>query len=247
MTTALLLDAVTNLQTQEDGLDYRQTHPLQIAMCLRALMSHHEPMSVTFENRQMVVQVVDVDSRNRTFTFTFGNVDADNVALLEADALSFSNLPGTIETRFVTYGAKRVRYDNRHAFEASFPSALIHVQRRQHFRVHTPVIDPFLALGVNTHGARFRTELQDMSLGGVALRTNDPRFANIALGTVLHDVELQLGHFGTLHMDLEVMSPRHSTNARGDALYIIGCRFIERSGVAKRLLQRVIMQLECKH
>jgi len=52
---------------------------------------------------------------------------------------------------------------------------------------------------------------------------------------------------GTLHVDLEVMSPRQSANARGNALYIIGCRFVERSGIAERLLQRVIVQLECKH
>jgi len=247
MTTAFVLDAETALQTQEDGPDYRQQHPLQIAMCLRALMGRHERLNIAFENRQMFVEVLEVDSRHATFTFSFGNVDADNAAMVEADQLSFSSLPGAIETRFVTYGAKRVYFNNRPAFEASFPSTLIHVQRRQHFRVHTPIMDPFVAVGTNAHGAHFRFELQDMSLGGVAVRTHDSRYANIATGTILHDVELQLGHFGSVKLDLEVMAPREAKNAKGDALYVIGCRFVERNGVADRLLQRVIMHLECKH
>ena len=246
MTTALLLDADTTFQTQEGVSEYRQQHPLQIAMCLRSLMQRHEHLNVECGGQQFLAQVLEVDSRNGTFTFTAGNVEADNVAVLMADQLTFRSVPGAIQTRFSTTGANKARFDNQPAFESYFPASLLHVQRREHFRVQTPVMEPFLALGSNKGGARFKLEIQDMSLGGVALRTHDVHFGTCEIGAILHAVELQLGHYGSLNVNLEVMSPRQLTTASGDIVYVLGCRYHERSSVAERLLQRVIMQLQCK-
>ena len=220
-------------------------HPLQIAMCLRKVMAHHDRMTVTFENGgEYTLRILDVDSRAGRFTFDASNVDADNIALLDSGTLSFSSLPGTIQTHFKTGGASKVHFDERPAFEAAFPSALYFAQRREHFRVHTPTIDPFTAFGVAPGGSTYQFELYDMSLGGIALKTSEKCFDEWVLGTVLHSVNLQLGHFDSVTVDLEVMSPRCMTNPKGETLHVIGCRFIDRPASAERLLQRVIMQLE---
>ncbi len=238
-------DFRVDVATPTADAEYWHHHPLQVAMCLRKVMAHHDRMKVAFEDgREYTLRILDVDSREGRFTFDASNVDADNVALLASDALSFSSLPGTIQTQFKTNGAVKVRYDERTAFEVDFPSALYFAQRREHFRVHTPTIDPFTAFGVAPGGATYQLELFDMSLGGIALKTSEKFFAECVLGTVLHGVNLQLGHFESVTVDLEVMSPRRMTNPKGETVHIIGCRFIDRPASAERLLQRVIMQLE---
>ena len=78
-----------------------------------------------------------------------------------------------------------------------------------------PLLDPYIASGPYESGGSFRLELQDLSLGGVALKTADARFGSLESGTVLRDVTLQLGSFGTLRLDLEIVAPRLVDDAEG--------------------------------
>jgi flagellar brake protein len=246
MTAALLLDADVADTHHDADSNFAQRHPLQIAVCLRNLLSGQDFVTVEYNGRQIVTQVLDVDSRNARFIFDAGSVAEDNAALPRARELSFRSLPGGIRTEFTTPGATPVTFDGLPAFEAPFPSLLYYVQRREFFRVQTPLLDPYMASGPYESGGSFRLELQDLSLGGVALKTADPRFGSLETGTVLRDVSLQLGSFGTLQLDLEIVAPRLVTTPKGDQRFVIGCKFVGTLGQAERTLQRVVTQLETK-
>ncbi len=226
--------------------DYAQHHPLQIAVCLRHLVAGQDFVTVEFDGRQIVTQILDVDSRNARFVFDAGSVADDNDALPDAPQLTFRSLPGGIRTEFSTSAATPVMFEGLPAFEAPFPALLYYVQRREFFRVQTPVLDPYVASGPFVDGSPFRAELQDISLGGVALKTGETRLGSVAIGTILRDVSLQLGSFGTLQLDLEVVAPRQLTTQKGDQRFVLGCRFVETPGTAERTLQRVVTQLETK-
>ncbi|MFM0187350.1 flagellar brake protein [Paraburkholderia nemoris] len=246
MNAALLLDADLAEQTTDADSRFAQRHPLQIAVCLRKLMAGQDFVTVEFNGRQIVTQVLEVDSRNARFIFDAGSTELDNYALPSARQLIFRSLPGGIRTEFTTLNADPIMFEGRPAFEAAFPSLLYYVQRREFFRVQTPVLDPYIASGPYVDGGSFRLELQDLSLGGVALKTADTRFGSLESGTVLRDVTLQLGSFGTLLLDLEIVAPRQSTTPKDDVRFVIGCKFVTTSGPAERILQRVVTQLETK-
>lgn len=232
--------------TQQIDPDFAQRHPLQIAVCLRNLAAGQDFVTVEFGGRQIVTQLLDVDSRNARFIFDAGSVADDNNALPIARQLTFRSLPGGIRTEFTTPGATAVTFEGLPAFEAPFPALLYYVQRREFFRVPTPVLDPYIASGPYADGGTFRLELQDLSLGGIALKTADTRFGELEAGTVLRDVSLQLGGFGTLRLDLEIVAPRRLTTPKGDRRFVIGCKFVGTIGPAERTLQRVVTQLETK-
>ena len=248
MIADLLLDADLAEQTTDADSTFAQRHPLQIAVCLRKLMAGQDFVTVEFNGRQIVTQMLDVDSRNARFIFDAGSTEMDNYALPAARQLIFRSLPGGIRTEFMTLNADPIQFEGRPAFEAAFPSLLYYVQRREFFRVQTPVLDPYIAFGpfVDGDGGSFRMELQDLSLGGVALKTADERFGSLESGTVLRDVTLQLGSFGTLRLDLEIVAPRQLTKPKGDRRFVIGCKFVQTPGLAERTLQRVVTQLETK-
>ncbi|MFM0010434.1 flagellar brake protein [Paraburkholderia sediminicola] len=246
MIADLLLDADLAEQTTDADSTFAQRHPLQIAVCLRKLMAGQDFVTVEFNGRQIVTQVLDVDSRNARFIFDAGSTEQDNYALPSARQLIFRSLPGGIRTEFTTLNADPIMFEGRPAFEASFPSLLYYVQRREFFRVQTPVLDPYIASGPYVDGGSFRLELQDLSLGGVALKTADAHFGSLESGTVLRDVTLQLGSFGTLALDLEIVAPRQLTTPKGDLRFVIGCKFVKTPGPAERVLQRVVTQLETK-
>ncbi|HZZ09361.1 MAG TPA: flagellar brake protein [Paraburkholderia sp.] len=225
---------------------YAQRHPLQIAVCLRQLVAGLDFVTVEFGGRQIVTQLLDVDSRNARFVFDAGSMADDNRALPSASQLVFRSLPGGIRTEFTTPRATAIMFDGRPAFETSFPSLLYSVQRREFFRVQTPVLDPYTASGPYADGGSFRLELQDLSLGGVALKTADARFGALESGCVLRDVTLQLGDFGTLRLDLQIVAQRHMLTAKGDQRFVIGCQFVTTPGPAERTLQRIVTHLETK-
>lgn len=119
----------------------------------------------------------------------------------------FRSLPGGIRVEFTAHAAEAVVFEGRLAFEAPLPAVLYYVQRREYFRVQTPALDPYVVSGRYVGGDPFKVEMQDLSLGGVALRTANVRFGSLEAGCVLQDVILQLGDFGTLRLDLKVVAP----------------------------------------
>lgn len=246
MIADLQLEADVAETTHDADSSFAQCHPLQIAVCLRNLMAGQDFVTVEFGGRQIVTQILDVDSRNARFVFDAGSMVEDNRALPGASQLTFRSLPGGIRAEFMTLNATQIAFDGLPAFEVPFPSLLFYVQRREFFRVQTPVLDPYTANGSYEDGGSFRLDLQDLSLGGIALKTADARFGSLEAGTVLRAVTLQLGGFGTLRLDLEIVAPRQLTTPKGDQRYVIGCKFIETPGSAERTLQRIVTQLETK-
>ncbi|MDR5759527.1 flagellar brake protein [Caballeronia sp. LZ035] len=245
--TAELTFADTAARPSQIDARYALRHPLQMALCLRGLVARRDFLVAGFEGGQIVTQLLDVDSRRARFVFDYGGARSDNAALAAADSLTFRSHPGGIRTEFVTGRATPVSFEGRPAFEAAFPALLYFVQRREFHRVETPVGEPFVASGIDAEGEPFDLDLQDMSLGGIALRTSDPRFAALPRGTVWNDVTLQMGAFSLVTVHLEIVAPRQAITPSGEARTVLGCRFNDLSGRAERTLQRVITQLESRN
>jgi flagellar brake protein len=108
------------------------------------------------------------------------------------------------------------------------------------------VLDPFICSGELPNGERFRFEVNDLSLGGVALRTMDERVASMEVGVILQSVELHFSNPGKVVLDLQLMSNRQTVNSKGDLRYTLGFKFMSLPGSAENTLQRLITQLEIK-
>ena len=204
------INPIDPINTQASDIDerYAQRHPLQIAVSLRSLVARGDFLTVEFNHTQTVTQLLDVDSRRARFVFDVSGTLGRDAALPNADSLMFRSQPSGIYTEFGTGRAARTIFEGRPAFEAPFPTLLYHVQRREYHRVETPTSDPFIATGCDEAGEAFQLEVHDLSLGGVALRSISTRLASLERGTFWRDVTLQMGGYGTVTLDLEIVSPR---------------------------------------
>ncbi|SAK96853.1 YcgR family protein [Caballeronia hypogeia] len=241
---SLTHESAEKTQVWETDDRYAQRFTAQIALCLRSILSRGDFLTVEFEGTQLVTQLLEVDSRSARFVFDLGGAPRDNRELIHADELMFRSQPSGIRTRFVTGRAVTTTFEGRPAFEAPFPDVLHYVQRREYYRVDAPMFDAFIASGADEAGASFQFELQDLSLGGVALRTRETRFESLEHGTLWKEVSLQVGKLGSVPVDLEVVAPRQVVTRTGERRTVLGCRFVELKGSAERVLQRAITQLE---
>ena len=246
MIADLLLDINIDDDVGAAPSEFALRHPLQIAICLRTLAARHHFMSVEFGDRQMITQLLHIDSSNARFVFDLGSLAVNNHVLLEAPNLIFRGLPDGVRTGFVTRSAELTTFEGRLAFEASFPEILYHVQRREYFRVETPMLQPYSVIGKFSDDSAFQFDVKDLSLGGVALTSSDAILGEIEIGTRLEGVTLHLGAFGALRLTIEVVSPRRAILPNGERRFVAGCRFIDLPPTSERTLQRVVTYLEAR-
>jgi c-di-GMP-binding flagellar brake protein YcgR len=226
--------------------DFGRRNPLEIGVQLRNLVNRGDFLTVEYAGGQLVTRLLDVDVRERTFTFDWGALPEQNKGLLAAPRCKFHAAPEGVRVEFGTAMPRETCFEGLPAFEADFPEVLYYVQRREYFRVDAPILDPYMCSGRLPAGDTFRFEVHDLSLGGVGMRTTDERVAELPMGTRLQDCELSLGALGRLSLDLQLVSHRSTSLPNGTQRYQLGFRFLTLPGSAENTLQRLITQLEMK-
>lgn len=231
----------------DDGApDFGRRNPLEIGVQLRNLVNRGDFLTAEYAGGQLVTRLLDVDVRERTFTFDWGALPEQNKGLLAAPRCQFHATPDGVRVDFVTASPRETRFEGMPAFEADFPEVLFYIQRREYFRVDAPILDPYMCTGRLPDGSTFRFEVHDLSLGGVGMRTSDARVAELPMGTRMMDCELALGALGRLSLDLQLVSHRATALPNGTQRYQLGFRFLTLPGNAENTLQRLITQLEMK-
>lgn len=236
----------TDEADEQRAYHFGRRNPLEIGVQLRNLANRGDFLTVQYKNGQLVTRILDVDVRERTFLFDWGAFAEQNRGLLASPSNTFRAAPEGVRVEFSTATPTETRFEGMAAFEASFPEVLFYMQRREYFRVETPILEPFSCRGRLPDGEVFRFEVHDISLGGIGLRTTNERAAELPLGLVMPDVEIHLNANGTLVLALELVSLSATALPNGGQRFQLGMRFVSLPGAAENTLQRLITQLEMR-
>jgi c-di-GMP-binding flagellar brake protein YcgR len=220
------------------------SNPLEIGGLLRSLANQRDVLTADYAEWHIITRILDVDIAARTFIFDRDANQSKNESVLKADRCAFHATPRGIRVEFMIGRVQHVVFEGKPAFQARFPSVLLFLQRREYFRVPTPVLNPYLCSGSLPNGEHFRAEIVDLSLGGVALRMMDDHLGNLETGTVLHDAELHFTSQSPIVLDLEFVSYRSLDNDAGSSRFILGFKFLSLPGPTENVLQRLIARLE---
>jgi c-di-GMP-binding flagellar brake protein YcgR len=234
-----------SLDAGHSGPDYARRNPLEIGVQLRNLVNRGDFLTVQYPGGQLVTRLLDVDVGARTFTFDWGALAEQNAGILAASHCTFaaaapacaSSSPPARRARRATRAARVRRRIPRGA--DVHPAARV-LPRRCAGRRSVPVSRQA------ADGEGFVFEVQNLSLGGVGLRTIDERVETLEVGTLLPEVELELNGHGKLSLDLRLVSQRSTQLPNGSRRHQLGFRFMSLPGSAENTLQRLITQLEMK-
>jgi c-di-GMP-binding flagellar brake protein YcgR len=150
-----------------------------------------------------------------------------------------------VKLQFHAQCSELTQFDGQPAVRVRLPRTLLRLQRRENYRVKTPILRPPLC-HVPAAAGRPSAELRvsDLSCGGLALtiRPGEPRLDS---GMVVTDCVLLLpGLEETIGVDLEVRHTADSMDSTGRALRACGCRFVDLPGPAETMIQRYILAVE---
>ena len=126
---------------------------------------------------------------------------------------------------------------------ADLPDEVIHLQRRHFPRLDAP-LGPVLQAEFMLHGKTRVMHVEDLSLGGLGLRTSAREGAALMRGQRLERVRLELGQSALLVVQLAICSRRpYRSFLAGEQLHF-GCRFIDLPAAAGEVLQQLLVQFD---
>lgn len=233
------------LNHEENLESFAITFRREVVFYLRQLINDGERINVVFnEGKDTVLTVLlDVNEEEDTLIFDWGGSESANRRLLESKRTIFSASPHGVRNQFVTTRIWETSYKKRPAFATTIPGKYVRMQRREFFRMMLPITQrrPCTFTSAET-GKPWEMLAVDIGLGGVGMEAEAASLP-FEIGQTLQRVQIDLGKFGKLVVDLEIRYA--GTVARGAKQFCrLGCHFVKLNNAQETDLQRFVTQVQ---
>jgi c-di-GMP-binding flagellar brake protein YcgR len=241
------------MHTHDDSLmenwhDFEIDSRREIVSLLRAIGEKNQliRMLVRGEADVCVTSILDIDPDTNSLYFDCSIDPEQNRRILEASRLSFETTLDRIRILFTTEGAEETTYDGGKALQVAIPPSLIRLQRREFYRMPTPVSNPVRAtipIPPELGGGSAVVPLADISVGGIAILDNKMVLGN-TIGHKYLGCRIDLPDIGIVTTGLRVRNSMELTLLNDKSNRRLGCEFIDISRGNLALVQRYITKLE---
>ena len=171
---------------------------------------------------------------------------ADNRRISESNRLVFVSSHLQIKVQFIASHASSVVYQGHAAFYLPLPDSLYRLQRREYYRLMTPVIKPLRCV-IDKKDIPDRKPLEfiimDISCGGVGLTCLESD-TELTPGLSYPDCKIELPGIGTIKGTIEVKNLVELTSQSGTVYKRAGCEFKNLDGASIILLQRYVTNMQ---
>jgi c-di-GMP-binding flagellar brake protein YcgR len=234
------------LESELDRFRVRDTTAIQ--RILSHLARHNRQTIIYFNNGEdfLLSAVVGYDPKTEKLYLDCGTDQNINQRLLCTEKCVAVSAHNQVPVRFSISHLAMEERQGYPAFVVPQPKTLIRVQRREFFRVATPVANPLICHFSAADGSSFEATVLDISLGGMALREHPEIPAEtLAIGQQIPSCRIELPGQGLIETGFEVRNV-HSNNNRTKKPWV-GCRFFRLNARMTTRLQRYIHKLEFEH
>ena len=169
-----------------------------------------------------------------------------NERILKASRISFETTLDKIRILFAGDGATETMFENGPALKIALPATLVRLQRREFYRMATPVSNPVCAIipmPEELGGDTAIFPLSDISCGGIAILDNKLVLGN-TIGNNYEGCRIDLPDIGMVTATLQIRNSLDLTLLNNKSNRRLGCHFIDISRGNLAMVQRYITKLE---
>lgn len=220
----------------------------EIIFILRGLLASTDHLTIYFNEGQdfLLSAVIQVDDEGLVLDYG-GNMEA-NARALAAERLFCVTTHDKIRIQFALRGLRQIVYEGRPAFRAALPESVLRLQRREYYRLTTPIAHPIKCqIPVMKEGGLCTTVMEanvvDISGGGLAMMV-PPVGLIFSSGDVFENCRIELPDVGVVITTLEVRNVFDVTLRTGSQVARAGCQFANLPGPMLTLIQRYIIKVE---
>lgn len=232
----------------ENQSPYQVESRREIIALLRGFKEKNQLISMFINNgaEVFITSVLEVDDTNNVVIIDSAPGVEANQRIVDAPQVFFDGLLDRISIQFSSSRLQRTSFEQRPALQMLIPSNLIRLQRRENYRINTPVSSPIkclIPMLVDELAYLGKFSLVDISCGGIAI-LDDQRLLDITIGTRHTDCQIDLPGVGLLEINIEIRNSQDLTLLNGRTTRRLGCAFLNLSSRTLATVQRYIMKLE---
>ncbi|OWW21322.1 flagellar brake protein [Noviherbaspirillum denitrificans] len=242
----------TNKFGTEDVSPYQVHSRREIVGLLRSM--HERNQLVTMQAaggaEAVVTSILDVDEEAGIVVVDRAPSNTLNQRLLGSDNISFETVLDNIRILFFSNKMRECLYDNLPALYIAIPPSLIRLQRREYYRVTTPVANPVRCTiripaddESGAPGTTVIVTLKDISGGGVGV-IDEKKMLDNTIGRIYADCRIDIPGGTVVNCKLQVRNSHDLTLTSGKSIRKVGCMFVNLPSAMLAAVQRYITKLE---
>ncbi len=232
----------------ENWHDFEVSSRREIIALLRSIGEKNQlvRMLIQGEADVCVTSVLDVDPDTNSVILDRSIDNAQNLRILRGQRISFETSLDKIRILFSGEGVTETMFENAPALKLALPLSLIRLQRREFYRMATPVSNPVSAMiqmPDDLGGGTVGFPLSDISCGGIAILDNKLVLGD-TIGINYEGCRIDLPEIGAVTTTLQVRNSVDLTLLNNKTNRRLGCHFIDISRGNLAMVQRYITKLE---
>ncbi len=232
--------------SSDDDDQYLITAPREIEFILRHIIKGGSRIALYYSNNDdfILTTLLGVDA---TGLWLGQSQKTDvNERLLQSKKLDFVSSHAQVKVQFVAESVKNATYEGQPAFFLPLPQSIYRLQRREYFRLITPVSNPLLCVipaAETVEHNPHEVTIMDISGGGVGLTCAELDTVLIP-GHTYENCRIDLLDVGEFTGTIEVKNLVQLSTSTGEIVRRAGCEFKNLDGSSTILLQRYVTTMQ---
>jgi len=197
------------------------------------------------QNESFITTIVDINKKTHSIILDYGPKAYLNQQIQSASKITFKTEYNGIKVAFTGSSLTKITHEGEPAFSMPIPSSLFWLQRREFYRVKSPLSkDSYCQLMLPDHEP-FLLKLHDISLSGFAMLNTSKEISGLLLPTSQFDqCKLILDDAGTDTIAFEVRYKIIMNASKQEIIQKIGCKFTQITQAFESVIQRYMQQIE---
>jgi len=222
-------------------------NPKQVVNHLSLLLKSKCLLSARFgeNNESYITTLLGIDEASNSIILDYGPKEDLNQRVLHAGKITFDTEYNGIKVSFTGAGLKKVAYKKEPAFTMAIPTSLYWMQRREYYRVKSPLSKPSYCQ-LNIEGKKpVNLKLYDISLTGFAMLNVSKEVSDLLIpGEIVEQCKLILSDAGEGIISFEIRAKYIINPSKLQKIQKIGCKFVKISRSVEETIQRYMHQIQ---
>jgi len=205
-------------------------------------------MLINHGSEAVVTSILHFDDKKNVVIVDGAPNEELNKRIVSSDSVSFESSLDNIRILFFSSHVKTCIFNESPALSFKLPETLVRLQRRDFYRVKTPILNPIkCTIQIPDRSGKVSktvcANVQNISAGGLSL-ADDQKALDSTQGRRFSNCRIDIPGSTPIVVTLQVKSSQEITFANGKSILVVGCMFVDMPNNVLSLVQRYITKLE---
>lgn len=228
----------------EDVARFTVSNPSEIDRIFRKMLADQTVVTLYADNGTdfVLTALIGLNMNTGYIYFDLGRDEGMNEMLFSSAKSTVIAKMNQVRIQFVAGRLERAKYNGEIVFKAALPRSILRFQRREFYRMSTPMSEPAKCVFYLPKGT-LRTNVADVSVGGIGVHFPTDGL-QLEAGETYDGCRLKLADMPEISISLKVCSIFKTTTRTGATVLHAGCQFVKLPAVAEATIQRFIFRAE---